>query len=272
MPELPEVETVRRGLEKPLKGQAIRSVGLRRKDLRIPFPKDLGQRLTGRVIESIGRKGKYLLFHLDSEDVVIAHLGMSGNFLLNKKAPEIFGKHDHLVMQLDDYHLTFNDPRRFGLITLAKAHELQKHKLLAAMGPDPFEKAFSPAYLKEALKRRKGPIKPVLMDQTLVAGVGNIYASEALYLAKVAPGKPAHKVAAAAEALVADVRKVLQAAIESGGSSLRDFMQVSGEGGYFQHRFNVYDRKGEPCRRCKTPIKEIRQAGRSTFFCPSCQK
>ncbi len=273
MPELPEVETVRRGLEIALAGAVIEKAVLRRKDLRVDFPKGFAGALSGRRIESIARRAKYLLFTLDSGDVVIAHLGMSGRFLIHLAAPATFDKHDHLVMHLADGRcLVFNDARRFGLMTITQSQNVQKHPLLARLGPEPLDKEFTTAYLEKALKVRTTAIKPAIMDQALVVGVGNIYASEALFDAGISPKRPANKAARDAGALAKAIHKVLSAALASGGSSLRDFMNVGGESGYFQHQFKVYDRAGKPCMKCKTSIKTIRQSGRSTFFCPTCQK
>lgn len=273
MPELPEVETVRRGLNQAIRGATIKNVTLRRKDLRIPLPPELAETLAGRTIRNIARRAKYLLFYFDSDDILIVHLGMSGRFIVEQKAPAKYGKHDHVILHFsDDRVAIFNDARRFGLVTLTKKTQLETHALFAHLGPEPLEKDFSPAYLKASLAKRKGPIKPALMDQQLVVGVGNIYASEALFAVGLDPRKPAHKAAPRASALVGAVCKVLEDAIASGGSSLRDFMHVDGNAGYFQHRFNVYDKKGEPCPRCAHPIRQLKQAGRSTFYCAHCQK
>jgi len=273
MPELPEVETVCRGLEAALKGAVIKNVTLRRKDLRVPFPKGFAETLAGRRIQKIERRAKYLLFRFDSDDVLIAHLGMSGRFSVEKKAPKAFATHDHVVMTLTDGRVAiYNDARRFGLMLLAKKASLAAHPLLAGLGPEPLSEDFSPAYLKAKLAGRKGPVKPVLMDQALVVGVGNIYASEALFLVGLDPRTPAVKAALKADALVEAIRKVLGDAIASGGSSLRDFLHVSGEAGYFQHRFNVYGRGGKACFSCHKPIETLRQAGRSSFWCPRCQR
>lgn len=273
MPELPEVETVRTGLAASITGARITNVQLRRKDLRIPFPKGFAKKLEGARITAITRRAKYLLFALDSGDIVLAHLGMSGKFLVVAKAPKTWDTHDHVVWKLDDGRtVIYNDARRFGLMTLIEGNEATTHKLLASLGPEPLENSFSPAYLRDQLMSKKAPVKPVLMDQALVVGVGNIYASEALFLSRIHPGRAAHTTAKDAEILVKSIRKVLSDAIVSGGSSLRDFVQISGEAGYFQHQFNVYDRQGEPCVSCATPIAAIRQSGRSTYFCPHCQK
>jgi formamidopyrimidine-DNA glycosylase len=272
MPELPEVETIRRGLEASLKGAVIKKLEVRRGDLRIPFPKDLAKKLAGRTIIAIERRAKYLLFYFDSEDVLIVHLGMTGNFSIESELPQTLESHDHVIFHIaDGRYVIFNDPRRFGLMTLAKKDALDAHPLFLALGPDPFSEAFSATYLKAALARRKGPIKPALMDQHLVAGVGNIYASEALFLAKIDPRRRACDVASKASLIIKSVRAVLADAIASGGSSLRDFLHLTGESGHFQHRFNVYGREGEPCFRCGAPVQIIRQAGRATFFCKRCQ-
>lgn len=273
MPELPEVETVRRGLEEALKGAAIRKVTLRRGDLRVPFSKGMAEALAGRRIEDIRRRAKYLLFDLDSDDALIVHLGMTGRFLLEKGEPGALKAHDHAVFELQDGRtLVFNDARRFGLMQLAKKDALEQHPLFKGLGPEPFGKEFSPKYLQKALEKRKSPIKPVLMDQALVVGVGNIYASEALFAAGIDPRKPACKTAGKAAEMTAAIRQVLKDAIASGGSSLRDFLHVTGYAGDYQHRFQVYGRKGKPCFSCGAPIRSLRQAGRSTFFCPHCQK
>lgn len=273
MPELPEVETVRRGLDNALRGAVIKNVQLRRKDLRSAFPKGFASALTGRTIRSVERRAKYLLFRLDSEAVVIAHLGMTGRFLISFTKPKSFSAHDHLVIRLADGRtLIFNDARRFGLMTLASAAQIKKHPLLVRLGPEPFSHEFSSVYLKDKLSTRHSAIKPALMDQQLVVGVGNIYASEALFQAGISPKRRASHVAPKAARLVKAIHKVLQAAIASGGSSLRDFVSVSGEEGYFQHTFYVYGRAGKPCLKCHTPIRTLRQSGRSTFFCPKCQK
>ncbi len=271
MPELPEVETVCRGLHTALKGERIKSVTLRRKDLRIPFPKDFAKRLEKARIERITRRAKYLLWHLDTGDILLAHLGMSGCFIVSGEQ-EKFGKHDHAVMKLmDGRSVIYRDPRRFGLMTIMPSDEVASHELLAHLGPEPLERSFNASYLKSALAKRSGSIKAALMDQELVVGVGNIYAREALYLTGIHPLMVARNAAPAAAGLVVAIRQVLQAAIRSGGSSLKDFVHISGDAGYFQHHFAVYDREGESCGKCKKPIENIRIAGRSSFYCPKCQ-
>ena len=273
MPELPEVETVRAGLHAALAGACISDVLLRRADLRVAFPPNFAKALAGRTILRAGRRAKYLLLHLDNEQVWVAHLGMSGRFSVEAKAPARWATHDHMAAMLADGRvLIYNDARRFGLMALASADALEAHPLFAHLGPEPLEAGFNARYLKQALARRSGLIKPVLMDQALVVGVGNIYASEALFLAGIHPATPAKNAASRAATLVKCIRQVLGEAIASGGSSLRDFLHVSGEAGYFQHQFRVYGQAGKPCQRCKAPIAHMKQAGRATFFCEKCQK
>ena len=273
MPELPEVETVVRGLSASITGQRVVRVTLNRADLRFPFPVDFAKNLAGCRIEAITRRAKYLLFALDNGHTMIAHLGMSGGFSVVDTLSKPPKKHDHVVFSLGDGRtLIYNDPRRFGIMDMASSDALAQHELLYHLGPEPFSKAFSVAYLRAKLLRRNGPVKPVLMDQQLVVGVGNIYASEALFLAGIDPRKPASSVADKASLIIKSIRKVLRDAIESGGSSLRDFVNISGDAGYFQHRFNVYERAGDLCFSCGSTIASMRQAGRSTFFCPACQQ
>lgn len=272
MPELPEVETTRRGLLKSIKGQRIVEVELKRADLRFPLPKDLAERCEGRVITGIRRRAKYLLIDLDSGESILAHLGMSGSFRVLKTGDYAPKKHDHVLFYLENGTIcVFHDPRRFGLIDLLGKGEEGSHKLLKELGPEPFSKDFSPQYLAEKLKKRKGPIKPVLMDQKLVVGVGNIYASESLYLCGLHPDTSAEKAACKAPQIIEAIRTTLNAAIDSGGSTLRDYIGADGTGGYFQHRLNVYERDGEPCFRCKSTIQIATHAGRSTYWCPKCQ-
>lgn len=271
MPELPEVETVCSGLNSALSGVIVSHLTLRRADLRIPFPKNFAKRLEGVRIERITRRAKYLLWHLDSGEALIAHLGMSGCFIVDdgKEKPQ---KHDHVIMTLKDgRRVIYRDPRRFGLMTLVDKKILNKHELLVHLGPEPLEKEFTAEYLKSALVKRTGSIKVALMDQEVVVGVGNIYASEALFMTGIHPLTKARDALPMADKLVPAIRKVLSEAIASGGSSLKDFVHISGDSGYFQHHFSVYDREGESCRKCKKTIKNIRISGRSSFFCPKCQ-
>lgn len=273
MPELPEVETTRRGLLKTVKSHRVEGVELRRRDLRFALPDDFEERIEGRTITNIRRRAKYLLFDLDSGESVLAHLGMSGSFRVIPAEAYTPKKHDHVIWQLDNGTLcVFHDPRRFGIMDLVNKAGEKTHKLLKGLGPEPFLEDLSETYLADALRRRKGPVKPVLMDQKLVVGVGNIYASEALFLAKIHPDTPAHAAGKNAALLIRSIRTVLEQAIDSGGSTLRDFLGADGASGYFQHRFQVYERDGQPCYRCKTTIKSAVHAGRSTYWCPQCQR
>lgn len=286
MPELPEVETVRRGLIPEMEGRRIERAVQNRADLRWPLPDRFAKRLTGRRIGRIGRRGKYLLFDLDNAETLIVHLGMSGRFLLNQggktregarfhHAVAGHGKHDHVVMDMEGgARAVFNDARRFGAMDLWPTAAIEEHKLLANMGPEPLSNGFSGAYLADQFAGRVTSLKAALLDQRRVAGLGNIYVCEALHGAKLSPKRQAGSLTAKqCQTLVASIRDVLTIAIEAGGSSLRDFHGADGELGYFQHRFAVYDREGAPCplRRCKGAIERIVQSGRSTYFCPLCQ-
>lgn len=276
MPELPEVETVRRGLARRLAGRAFVRVDQRRPDLRIPFPPRFAERLQGRRVEAVGRRGKYLLLHLDDGWVIVAHLGMSGRLIVREGRSFVPGPHDHVVFHTDDGgHVVFQDTRRFGLVTLAREDALDSHPLLAALGPDPLSNGFSGAVLATALAGRRTAIKTALMDQRIVAGLGNIYACESLFRARLSPRRRAGTVTGArAERLAWAVKAILGEAIQAGGSSLRDYVQVLGEPGYFQHRFAVYDRAGQPCPSCDCGgrIRRIVQSGRATFYCPRRQR
>lgn len=275
MPELPEVETVCRGLEPVLLGQVIVKADVRRKDLRRPFPKGLKTRIKSAQVTHITRRAKYIQIHLNNDYVLVIHLGMSGRIVFHPRdyKPQT---HDHFIMHLrDGQQIVFNDPRRFGIVDLVAVADLESHVLFAHLGPEPLSNGFAGPVLAAALKGKKAAIKQVIMDQTVVVGVGNIYASEALFMAGINPAKAAGKVKPEqAEALVSAIRKVLQKAIKAGGSTLRDHRQANGELGYFQYSFSVYDREGHVCGVCagKQPIKRIIQGGRSTFYCPTCQK
>ena len=274
MPELPEVETVRRGLAARLVGRRIVHVTVRRPDLRRPLPPDMGQVLTGRAVEGFGRRGKYLLVHLEGGRVLIAHLGMSGRFAV-ADAPT-GGAHEHVVLHFDDGAvLSFTDHRRFGLMALAESAGLEEHPLLAGMGPEPLGADFDGPALAGRLKGKDTAIKAALLDQRVVAGLGNIYVCEALYHAGLSPRRRAGSVQGGRAARLARaIREVLEKAIAAGGSTLRDYAQASGELGYFQHRFAVYDRAGEPCPGCDcgAGVKRIVQGGRSTFYCAKRQR
>jgi formamidopyrimidine-DNA glycosylase len=283
MPELPEVETVRRGLEPALVGRAVVSAEARRKDLRFPFPPDFAARLTGRTVTALTRRAKYLLADLDDGQVLIAHLGMSGSFRVEDALPGRFhhersrlSAHDHVVLTTDEgVTIVYNDPRRFGFMLLVPRRDLADHPLLKDLGIEPLGNELSGAYLVSVLTKRAAPLKAVLLDQKLIAGLGNIYVCEALHRAGLSPKRAARTLRPAAAGRLADaIRAVLTEALEAGGSSLRDHAQTTGELGYFQHAFRVYDRAGEPCPKagCKGRVRRIVQSGRSTFYCPACQK
>lgn len=275
MPELPEVETVRRGLAMRMTGRRIVMAELRRPDLRRPFPPMLAERLTGALIGDLARRGKYILIELDETGLLLLHLGMSGRITAGAAdvPPE---KHDHVVLTLDDGTVVrFNDPRRFGLVDYLPKSEIAAHPLLAGMGPEPLEPGFDGGYLARVLAGKMTPIKAALLDQKIVAGLGNIYVCEALYRAGISPRRLATTVGGARAArLVAAIREVLDEAIAAGGSSLRDYVQANGELGYFQHRWAVYGKEGEPCPGCTCAegVRRIVQSGRSTFFCAKRQR
>lgn len=271
MPELPEVETITRALERTLRGRVITGVTQRRGDLRWPLPARLAERLRGRRLEGFARRAKYIQAQLDDGHTLLLHLGMSGRLVLGG-AP--LGVHEHLTFALDDGAvLRFVDPRRFGMLDLVPDHDLARHRWLAHLGIEPLGNAFSGEVLARLLRGRIVAIKQALMDQRLVVGVGNIYASEALFRAGIRPTRPAGSVARPRlDALAQAVRAVLTEAIEAGGSSLRDYVQADGELGHFQDNFRVYDRAGLPCPGCGRPIKRIVQGGRATFCCGRCQR
>jgi formamidopyrimidine-DNA glycosylase len=271
MPELPEVETTIRGLAPILAGHRIESIDLRRADLRWPFPPDLRQRVTGAVVTSLGRRAKYGLIDTDRGDTMIFHLGMSGHWRID---PAELGKHDHVVIATDAGHrLALNDHRRFGSLDIVRTDALGGYGPFVKMGPEPLGEEFDGAYLAKALDGRAAPIKALLLDQRIVAGLGNIYVCEALNLARIAPGRAGGHIASTRlDRLAAAVREVLTAAIAAGGSSLRDYVRPDGELGYFSKEWRVYGREGLPCPRCGTPIRRRVDSGRSTFYCPKCQR
>ena len=275
MPELPEVETIRRGLSLRISGRRIVRAELRRPDLRRPFPPMLATRLEGARIGALSRRGKYILVELDETGLLLLHLGMSGRITAGGSDSPV-EKHDHVVLTLDDGTVVrFNDPRRFGLIDYMARGTEAAHPLLAGMGPEPLEGGFDGAYLGRALAGKLTPIKAALLDQRIVAGLGNLYVCEALFRAGLSPRRLAATVVGArAERLAAAIREVLGEAIEAGGSSLRDYVQANGELGYFQHRWAVYGREGEPCSGCTCAegVRRIVQSGRSTFFCAKRQR
>lgn len=283
MPELPEVETVRRGLAPAMEGQVIARAEVNRPDLRWPFPDRMAERLTGQRVSLLRRRSKYILADLEGGESLLVHLGMSGRMLVsgdplgqfqhNHPAP---AKHDHVVLHMGNgARITFNDPRRFGAMDLLNTASAEAHKLLASLGPEPLGNDFHEAHLVAALKGRNMPIKSALLDQRIVAGLGNIYVCEALYRAGIHPARKAGRISASRIAgLVPIIRQVLADAITAGGSSLKDFRQADGELGYFQHSFDVYGREGKACRRagCDGTIGRIVQSGRSSFYCPRCQR
>jgi len=288
MPELPEVETVRRGLAPVMEGARIAKVEVRHRGLRWPIARDFEKRLEGMSVEGLGRRAKYLLADLSSGDVLLMHLGMSGSFRIGKDArPGVYyhersksTSHDHVVFHMaNGATVTFNDPRRFGSMKLVPRARLAQEPLLRALGPEPLGNEFDAAMLAKACLGKKTSLKAALSDQRVVAGLGNIYVCEALFRARLSPRRRASTIAdrhgkpnERAEKLVDAIRAVLKDAIEAGGSSLRDHRRADGSLGDFQHNFQVYDREGKPCPDCKGKIKRIVQAGRSTFYCPSCQK
>ncbi|MDA5194635.1 bifunctional DNA-formamidopyrimidine glycosylase/DNA-(apurinic or apyrimidinic site) lyase [Govanella unica] len=279
MPELPEVETVARGIAPALVGRRIARVLQRRADLRIPFPAGFPERLTGRRIDAVRRRAKYLLWDLDDGQTVLVHLGMSGSFHVltgGAALPDEFGPHAHVVIETEGGdRLIYNDPRRFGLMTVYDPGAALLSPWLKNLGPEPLGNEFSAEGLSVALDGRRSSIKAALLDQAVVAGLGNIYVAEALFRARISPRRAAYTVAGArAERLAPAIRDVLREAIESGGSSLKDFVHSDGTLGYFQHRFHVYDRTGQPCVTpgCGATVQRIVQSGRSTFFCGQCQR
>ncbi|MFC7292430.1 bifunctional DNA-formamidopyrimidine glycosylase/DNA-(apurinic or apyrimidinic site) lyase [Hirschia litorea] len=281
MPELPEVETVRRGLSPAMEGRAIERVELRRADLRFPFADRFAERLKGVRIERLGRRAKFLMAQLSSGEVLTMHLGMTGRFSIEGKGFEAFAHsvsnnviHDHVVFHMEGgVTVTFNDPRRFGFMELYGVGEAEKSKRFAELGPEPLSNSFSSAYLSEILKNKSSPIKSALLDQRIVAGLGNIYVCEALFRSGISPVRKSSTIAGKrAEKLVPVIKDVIREAIDAGGSSISDFAQTDGKLGYFQHSFLVYGQEGKACKICDTPIMRISQSGRSTFYCTNCQK
>ena len=291
MPELPEVETIRLGLIPVLSGQRIVRVDARRGDLRVPLPENFTARLAGRHVQVLRRRAKYLLVDLDGGETMIVHMGMSGRFTVHlpgsASTPGRFthkkpgdgsgdGKHDHIVFETGQgVRIVFTDHRRFGLMLLADTDNLYDHDLFAGLGPEPLDESFTSDVLSIVLKGKRTPIKAALLDQRVVAGLGNIYVCEALFRAGISPKRLAASVAGARAArVVPAIKAVLEAAVKAGGSSLRDYARADGELGYFQHHFAVYGREEEFCTRrgCNGKIRRIVQSGRSTFYCPACQR
>ena len=293
MPELPEVETVRRGLQPVMEGFKINKAEVRRKDLRFPFQKDFVARLNGQMVTGLGRRAKYLMADLTSGDVLLMHLGMSGSFRVvsddERKTPGKFmharsedRAHDHVVLHMSSgAAVIFNDPRRFGYMKVIARAMIDNEPLLSGLGPEPLGNDFDAAMLARSCANKKTSLKAALLDQRVVAGLGNIYVCEALFRAHLSPRRLAATLATGkgeatdhARRLVTAIRAVLNQAIEAGGSSLRDHRQTSGELGYFQHSFQVYGREGDKCRTadCSGIVRRFTQNGRSTFWCPKCQK
>ncbi len=294
MPELPEVETVRRGLEPSLTGATILRVDQQRADLRFPLPAAFAERLAGRRIKAVGRRAKYLLADLSGGDVLVMHLGMSGRFTITRPLGTRDGPgqfthetgtnpaHDHIVLHMTNgATVTYNDPRRFGFMDLIPKRELGQHKMFANLGPEPLGNGFHAAYLARRAKGKRTPLKSFLLDQGVVAGLGNIYVCEALFRAHLSPRRRAGCLSLQSNMptdrcndLVAAIRSVLTSAIEAGGSTLRDYRSADGNLGYFQHTFSVYGREGEPCNspQCRGIVRRSVQAGRSTFHCTVCQR
>jgi len=279
MPELPEVETVMRGLAARLEGRKITRATVNRADLRFPLPPGLAKRLTGARVKGFRRRGKYILMRLSGDDSLLIHLGMSGRILIGHVGANAETKHEHIVLETEDgARIGFVDPRRFGSVDLVPTAGEESHKLLAGMGPEPLDRLFSGTSLSAALKGKRTPIKAALLDQGVVAGLGNIYVCEALFRAGISPKRSAATIPGARAArLVPAIKATLREAIAAGGSSLRDYVQPDGEFGYFQHAWKVYGREGEPCEHCPGPpsckgISRIVQSGRSTFYCPRTQR
>jgi len=292
MPELPEVETVRRGLAPHMEGRRVRRLTLNRPDLRFPLPEGFRDRVEGRRIVQLSRRAKYLVMTFEDERAIIAHLGMSGSFRIEDTIPGVFHHarskdqaHDHVIFDLagDDgatVRIIYNDPRRFGFMDLVEPGELDRYPAFAALGPEPTGNLLSADYLAERFRTKKSPIKAALLDQRVIAGLGNIYVCEALHRSGIGPERAVHtlvtrtgRASARLEDLTRAIREVIAEAIEAGGSSLRDHIQTDGSLGYFQHRFRVYDREGEPCPTpgCRGIVSRIVQSGRSTFHCAACQ-
>jgi len=271
LPELPEVEAVRRSLAPFLTQTRIADVEVRRPDLRVPFPRRFRARLVNQTVLSLTRRAKYLMAALSSSETLLVHLGMSGSFRVDSESVD---RHDHVVMHMSSGAVViFNDPRRFGLMLLLTPAQLARHPVLSRLGPEPLSPDFDAAALARACRGRKTALKVALLDQRVVAGIGNIYASEALFRSGINPKMPAQRIGRARYDLLAEkIRETLEAAIRAGGSTLRDFVGGDGRAGYFQDEHLVYGRGGEPCTRCGGRVKELRQGQRSTFYCPSCQR
>lgn len=275
MPELPEVETVMRGMQPALEGKKLINIEARCDSLRWPIPNNFAERLKGRRVINIARRAKYILWYLDDETVMILHLGMSGRVSITAKRPSKIEKHDHLIFTTEEGAvIRFNDARRFGMVDLSTSGSVFQHKLLRQIGPEPLSNDFNELSLKEMLRGKKTTIKNALLDQRVVAGLGNIYVCETLFRSNISPKRLALNVKGKRlKALSLNIREVLNEAILAGGSSLRDHAQTNGDIGYFQHNFMVYGREGQACKKngCGNKVKRIIQSGRSTFYCTKCQ-
>lgn len=274
MPELPEIETVCRGLSSVLPGERLTNVLKFRDNLRFPIPRNLTEKLRDKIVKNITRRAKYVLVHLDDGYTLILHLGMSGRVIVHNKKREKRDKHDHVIFYTESgLEIVFNDPRRFGMVDIAHSNEIANHKCIKHLGIEPLSDKFNGKYLHELLKGRKTPIKLAIMNAALIVGVGNIYACESLFRSKILPARAASSLSGdECSALASNIKVVLQEAIKAGGSTLRDYVTSSGESGYFQHHFKVYGREKEQCICCHQGIVRIVQGGRSTFFCKNCQK
>ena len=281
MPELPEVETVRRGLAPVMERRRFARVTTRRKDLRFPLPARFKARLEGAMLKRLDRRGKYMIGALDTGEHLIMHLGMSGRFTVNNAATAEFHhdpgtnpKHDHVVFHMEGgATVTYNDPRRFGFMEMWPMAQIEDYPRVKHLGPEPLSNHFSAAYLDEAFAGKATPIKAALLDQSIIAGLGNIYVCEALYRAGISPRRKASTIIGKRNARLAPhINDVITEAIAAGGSSISDFSNASGELGYFQKQFDVYDREGQPCNSCGKPIRRLVQSGRSSFYCGSCQR
>ena len=283
MPELPEVETIMRGISPFLEGATIKKIKLNRTDLRWPFPENFASRLKEAKVLNLKRRSKYILVDLSTGETLLIHLGMSGKFLVSgSKIGKYFyesskvSNHNHVIFELNDGTIiTYNDPRRFGVMDLAETEDLKNHKFLKKLGPEPLGNNFNSDYLITKLSKKESPIKNVLLNQSVIAGLGNIYVCEALFMSGILPMKKASKISKnKCEELVRNIRTVLTSAIDAGGSSLKDFTDIQGNFGYFQFEFHVYGRENEYCKikSCGRKIKRISQSGRSSFYCPSCQR
>jgi formamidopyrimidine-DNA glycosylase len=275
MPELPEVETVMRGMQPALEGKKLIKIEARCDSLRWPIPNNFADRLRGRRVINIARRAKYILWYLDDETVMILHLGMSGRVSITAKRPSKIEKHDHLIFTTEEGAvIRFNDARRFGMVDLSTSGSIFQHKLLRQIGPEPLSNDFNELSLKEMLRGKKTTIKNALLDQRVVAGLGNIYVCESLFRSNISPKRLALNVKGKRlKALSLNIREVLNEAILAGGSSLRDHAQTNGDIGYFQHNFMVYGREGQACKKngCGNKVNRIIQSGRSTFYCTKCQ-